>query len=124
MNHVYRDTDSHQNDRLGRQGYFQSTSRDNVVPVTRNYGNSFDNDSFEIRPGEQTHRDFNPVFCRDDGYSNTGSCQERCRCSNPFSNPQRIMRRVKEPDRFDGKVVDWKNYIVQFEEVAHWNGWR
>ena len=33
------------------------------------------------------------------------------------------MQRVKEPDRFDGKVVDWKNDIVQFEEVAHWNGW-
>ena len=38
MNHVYRDTDSHQNDRLGRQGYFQSTSRDNVVMGMRKYG--------------------------------------------------------------------------------------
>ena len=34
-----------------------------------------------------------------------------------------ISRREKEPDKFDGKSVEWKDYVVQFEEVARWNCW-
>jgi hypothetical protein len=28
-----------------------------------------------------------------------------------------------QPDKFDGKVVDWRDYVVHFEQVATWNGW-
>ena len=34
-----------------------------------------------------------------------------------------ISRREKEPEKFDGKSVDWKDFIVQFEYVADWNRW-
>ena len=27
------------------------------------------------------------------------------------------------PDKFDGKSVDWKDYIIHFEQVAIWNNW-
>lgn len=37
------------------------------------------------------------------------------------SNP--IVRRVKEPDKFDGKSIDWHDYIVHFEQTASWNRW-
>lgn len=32
-------------------------------------------------------------------------------------------RKEKEPDKFDGKNVDWRDYIVHFEQTASWNGW-
>jgi hypothetical protein len=32
-------------------------------------------------------------------------------------------RRETQPDKFDGKVVDWRDYVVHFEQVASWNGW-
>ena len=34
-----------------------------------------------------------------------------------------VKRREKEPQSFDGKSVDWKDFIVQFEQVAEWNRW-
>lgn len=34
-----------------------------------------------------------------------------------------LMRREKEPDKFDGKSVDWQDYIVHFEQTARWNHW-
>jgi hypothetical protein len=34
-----------------------------------------------------------------------------------------MTRREKEPEKFDGKSVDWQDYIVHFEQVAAWNGW-
>lgn len=40
-----------------------------------------------------------------------------------FSRAHIINRREKEPEKFDGKSVDWKDYIVQFEQVATWNNW-
>ncbi|CAC5392158.1 unnamed protein product [Mytilus coruscus] len=33
------------------------------------------------------------------------------------------VRREKEPEKFDGKSVDWKDYIVHFEQAAKWNNW-
>lgn len=32
-------------------------------------------------------------------------------------------RREKEPDKFDGRRVEWKDFIVQFEHVSSWNRW-
>ena len=29
----------------------------------------------------------------------------------------------KEPEKFDGKAIDWKDYIVHFEKTAAWNQW-
>jgi hypothetical protein len=29
----------------------------------------------------------------------------------------------KEPDKFDGKSTDWRDYIIHFENVSRWNGW-
>ena len=36
---------------------------------------------------------------------------------------QPLVRREKEPDKFDGKSIDWQDYIVHFEQTAQWNGW-
>lgn len=33
------------------------------------------------------------------------------------------IRREKEQEKFDGKSVDWKDYIVHFEQAARWNHW-
>ncbi|VDI13652.1 Hypothetical predicted protein [Mytilus galloprovincialis] len=41
-----------------------------------------------------------------------------------FNHPKpRILRREREPDKFDGKSVDWQDYIVHFEQTAQWNDW-
>ena len=34
-----------------------------------------------------------------------------------------MVRREKEPDKFDGKSVDWRDYVVHFEQTSRWNGW-
>ncbi|CAG2247527.1 unnamed protein product [Mytilus edulis] len=34
-----------------------------------------------------------------------------------------ITRREKEPEKFDGRSVDWKDFIVHFEQCASWNRW-
>ncbi|KAK3088175.1 hypothetical protein FSP39_015678 [Pinctada imbricata] len=34
-----------------------------------------------------------------------------------------MRRKQKEPDKFDGQSVDFRDYIVQFEQIANWNGW-
>jgi hypothetical protein len=31
--------------------------------------------------------------------------------------------REKEPGKFDGKSVEWCDYIIHFESVAQWNRW-
>ncbi|VDI66066.1 Hypothetical predicted protein [Mytilus galloprovincialis] len=36
---------------------------------------------------------------------------------------KRIVRREKEPQSFDGKTIDWQDYLVHFEQVAEWNEW-
>lgn len=41
---------------------------------------------------------------------------------NPRSSSH-IVRREKEPEKFDGRNVDWKDYIVHFEQCASWNNW-
>ncbi|VDI07463.1 Hypothetical predicted protein [Mytilus galloprovincialis] len=38
-----------------------------------------------------------------------------------FRKPNSIMRKEKEPDKFDGRNVDWQDYIVHFEQTAIWN---
>ena len=37
--------------------------------------------------------------------------------------PLQFKRKEKEPDKFDGKNVEWRDYIVHFEKVAMWNNW-
>jgi hypothetical protein len=37
--------------------------------------------------------------------------------------PVKIYRKQKEPDKFDGKSVDWVDFCTHFETVANWNGW-
>ena len=36
-------------------------------------------------------------------------------------SPQK--RKQKEPDKYDGKKVEWPDYLVHFETIAKWNGW-
>ena len=33
------------------------------------------------------------------------------------------VRREKEPDKFDGRTVEWKDFLVHFEQVSDWNRW-
>jgi hypothetical protein len=40
-----------------------------------------------------------------------------------LSRVNRIPRKAKEPDLYDGKSTDFKDYIVHFEQVANWNAW-
>lgn len=48
------------------------------------------------------------------GSSDEGACREYSR---------RRYRKEKEPDKFDGKSVEWQDYEKHFEQVALWNGW-
>ena len=34
-----------------------------------------------------------------------------------------VCRKQKEPDTFDGKKIEWPDYIAHFEQVALWNQW-
>ena len=46
--------------------------------------------------------------------------------STPFNSnlrTTRLVRREKEPDKFDGKSVEIPDYLVHFEQVAAWNNW-
>ena len=36
-------------------------------------------------------------------------------------NSQAIKRKEKEPDKFDGRNIEWRDYIVHFEQVSMWN---
>ena len=45
------------------------------------------------------------------------------RVSNRDPLTTRMVRREKEPEKFDGRTVDWKDYIVHFEQCAKWNNW-
>lgn len=38
-------------------------------------------------------------------------------------NSQAIKRKEKEPDKFDGRNIEWRDYIVHFEQVSMWNNW-
>ncbi|MES9903136.1 MAG: hypothetical protein ABW168_10735 [Sedimenticola sp.] len=40
----------------------------------------------------------------------------------PYQTSKTI-RQAKEPDKFDGKSIEWKYYLVHFEQVAMWNQW-
>ena len=33
------------------------------------------------------------------------------------------VRKEKDPDKFDGRTVEWKDFIVHFEQVSLWNKW-
>ena len=39
------------------------------------------------------------------------------------SNHSHPVRKEKEPDKFDGRSVEWKDFIVHFEQVSSWNKW-
>ena len=32
-------------------------------------------------------------------------------------------RKQKEPEKFDGVTIDFRDFLVQFEQIASWNGW-
>ena len=34
-----------------------------------------------------------------------------------------LRHKAKEPDKFDGESIEWRDYIVHFEKVAIWNQW-
>lgn len=34
-----------------------------------------------------------------------------------------VFRKEREPDRYDGKHVEWPDYLRHFEQVALWNRW-
>ncbi|KAL4218975.1 hypothetical protein ACF0H5_021561 [Mactra antiquata] len=37
--------------------------------------------------------------------------------------PLQTKRKQFQPDKFDGKSTEWRDYIVHFESVSNWNGW-
>lgn len=39
------------------------------------------------------------------------------------SGQRQIPRKQKDPDTYDGKNVEWLDYICHFEQVALWNCW-
>lgn len=39
------------------------------------------------------------------------------------SDHSQPVRKEKEPDKFDGRSVEWKYFIVHFEQVSSWNKW-
>ena len=38
-------------------------------------------------------------------------------------NSQAIKRKEKEPDKFHGRNIEWRDYIVHFEQMSSWNNW-
>lgn len=40
-----------------------------------------------------------------------------------MTHKSQMTRREKEPEKFDRKSTDWKDYIVHFEQTARWNNW-
>lgn len=43
------------------------------------------------------------------------------RVMHPSTHNFRPYRKEKEPEKFDGRSVDWKDYFVYFEQCADWN---
>lgn len=39
------------------------------------------------------------------------------------TNNSHPIRKEKETDKFDGRSVEWKEFIVHFEQVSSWNRW-
>ena len=75
-------------------------------------------------------QDFVPELSLD-GDLHTVFSENRCARSAPLTvNPRlesfranRVPKKAKEPDLYDGKSTDFKDYIVHFEQVANWNAW-
>ena len=93
--------------------------------------NSFGSASYPT--GQQT---YNPPVVSSgfqQSYPASASFQIPQRWSYPQSTPfynqpytartSRVLRREKEPDKFDGKSVELQDYLVHFEQVAAWNNW-
>lgn len=51
----------------------------------------------------------------------------RCTSIDTFqvksSDHRHPVRKEKEPDKFDGRLVEWKDFIVHFEQVSSCNRW-
>ena len=69
---------------------------------------------------DRLRRDYYDVVPTD-GYEQTLSGAHQYGSVHP--NAFTVKRKEKEPDTFDGKTVDWADYIVHFEQVAYWNQW-
>ena len=41
----------------------------------------------------------------------------------PMQNFHVRHHKTKEPDKFDGQSVEWRDYQIHFENVAKWNNW-
>ena len=41
----------------------------------------------------------------------------------PSITSSKIKHKHKEPDKFEGKSKEWRDYIIHFESVAKWNDW-
>ena len=65
-------------------------------------------------PGFETGRtDLGRTVVNSDKQFNSASLHEK----------QSIIRREKEPQTFDGKSIDWQDYLVHFEQVSEWKEW-
>ena len=52
---------------------------------------------------------------------------QKCQAENTQYRPANVnvhpSRKQREPDKFDGKTLEWPDYYKHFETVAVWNGW-
>ncbi|MEW8548365.1 MAG: hypothetical protein AB2693_33100 [Candidatus Thiodiazotropha sp.] len=65
-----------------------------------------------------------PVHCSTSSSSQTQrSLNKDMAYSQHAHSYQPAKRKHKEPDKFDGKSVEWRDYIVHFDQVSSWNGW-
>lgn len=72
------------------------------------------------------HRDIPPTQTCTYPQDNGAQLHNRSYNPTPASNNYRqshYYRREKEPDKFDGKSVELRDYLVHFEQVASWNNW-
>ena len=65
----------------------------------------------------------NPFIGQTQNFSNFGQGAENYSAFQNSQKLQRKFRKQKDPDTYDGKNVEWPDYICHFEQVGLWNGW-
>ncbi|CAC5412090.1 unnamed protein product [Mytilus coruscus] len=101
----------------------QPDSRRPYLYSSNSYGSYSDRDSQYASDRNRDSFNLNRGFAglntsRSETTSNRG-----LDASRNYYREDSLFPEEKEPEKFDGKSVDWKDYIVHFEQAAKWNNW-
>ena len=111
--HTNRINQSYMPERKNLGNYFPSQT---TVPDRRRYANMNGHRNMQFsefdRPSKYVHREH-----REPSHANYGLPEHI-----NFDRETRD-RKHKTPDSYDGKGVEWTDYICHFEQVSRWNRW-